>query len=341
MRQLLFVLSVICLFISCSTQNRTSLLDKSWDEIDIINGFNFTGTPYRIKDYSSLEDLKAIHCNWVSFSPFRYMPSATKSIIKKSFPGQWFGESLQGTKEYIDSAHAHGLKVMIKPHIWVMNGGFTGDISLSKKERELWQEQYKEYVLTFAKICEEHNAEALSIGNELKTPILQDHEFWFRLIREVRTVYSGQVTYSANWDFFDKVPFWSELDAIGVNAYFPLTDKENPTKKDVKKGWAPWAEKIKKLKATHQKPVVFTELGYRATDHCCQSPWEYNTGNKPNEGCQALAFEIFFEEYYGSLVKGAFIWKWFDKNDNPRNDKYSPQGRKSLEVIKKEFKKAL
>ena len=53
-----------------------------------------------------------------------------------------------------------------------------------------------------------------------------------------------------------------------------------------------------------------------------------------------IAYKVFFDEFYGKLVQGAFLWKWFDKNDNPRRDKYSPQGRKSLETIKQGFKAA-
>jgi hypothetical protein len=41
---------------------------------------------------------------------------------------------------------------------------------------------------------------------------------------EIRKIYTGKLTYAANWDDFDKVPFWKELDYIGIDAYFPLSD---------------------------------------------------------------------------------------------------------------------
>ena len=45
---------------------------------------------------------------------------------------------------------------------------------------------------------------------------------WDELIAAVRTVYSGELTYAANFDQYRAVGFWPGLDLIGINAYFPL-----------------------------------------------------------------------------------------------------------------------
>ncbi len=45
---------------------------------------------------------------------------------------------------------------------------------------------------------------------------------WRRLISEVRERYTGRLTYAANFDQYELVTFWDDLDVIGVNAYFPL-----------------------------------------------------------------------------------------------------------------------
>jgi len=46
---------------------------------------------------------------------------------------------------------------------------------------------------------------------------------WRALIAEVRTVYAGPLSYAANFDEVGQVGFWDALDAIGVNAYYPLS----------------------------------------------------------------------------------------------------------------------
>jgi len=46
---------------------------------------------------------------------------------------------------------------------------------------------------------------------------------WRALIAEVRGIYGGPLSYAANFDQVAEVGFWDALDAIGVNAYFPLS----------------------------------------------------------------------------------------------------------------------
>ena len=62
-------------------------------------------------------------------------------------------------------------------------------------------------------------------------------EEWRRIVSEVRRVYSGRLTYAANWDRLDRVPFWDAGDWIGVQAYFPLTDRPDPDRPALTAGW--------------------------------------------------------------------------------------------------------
>lgn len=301
----------------------------------LMNGFNFTGTPFQISDYSDFDTLKQVGAGWVSFSPFAYHLPVGQLV--DTFPRQWYGESTSGTIQNIDSAHAHELKVLIKPHIWVLNGTFTGDLDLDVSDRGVWEDRYTAFLLNYAHICEQHQVEMLSIGNELKTPINNHPEYWLGLIDTIRTIYQGKLTYSANWDNFQYVPFWDKLDVIGVNAYFPLSDSESPTLAELQKGWTPWMERINELKNRYQKPLVFTEFGYRATTYCTQQPWDYSQAFSSESDCQSIAYQAFMENYLGNEVSGVFIWKWFHHQDHPRNDKYSPQNRPAMEVVKRFF----
>jgi hypothetical protein len=57
------------------------------------------------------------------------------------------------------------------------------------------------------------------------------------LIKKVRAVYSGKLTYAENWDCIDKVLFWDQLDYIGVDAYFPISKKKKQKMKEIRAGW--------------------------------------------------------------------------------------------------------
>ena len=80
-----------------------------------------------------------------------------------------------------------------------------------------------------AKIADSLGVEMLCIGTEWKSAVRERPQFWSNVIDSVRKVYQGKLTYAANWDDYDDVPFWSKLDYIGVNAYWPLAKTKTPT----------------------------------------------------------------------------------------------------------------
>jgi hypothetical protein len=46
----------------------------------------------------------------------------------------------------------------------------------------------------------------LCFGTELEFGS-QKTQYWMQLIQKIKKVYTGKLTYAANWDDFDKVPF--------------------------------------------------------------------------------------------------------------------------------------
>mgnify|MGYP002023360185 CR=1 FL=1 len=98
---------------------------------------------------------------------------------------------------------------------------------------------------------------------------------WRQLIGEVRKVYDGKLTYAANWyEDFEKITFWDELAFIGVPAYFPLSDKQQPSVEELKLGWETHLDAIEKVHRQFKKPVLCTEVGYRRTTDDAVRPWE-------------------------------------------------------------------
>jgi len=106
---------------------------------------------------------------------------------------------------------------------------------------------------------------------------------WKKIITATRTVYNGQLTYAANFDNYMFVDFWSELDFMGINAYFPL----RTSKKDLEtganllhtleKGWQKVFRNIDSFRREHNcldKPIMFTELGYTNKQNATIAPWQ-------------------------------------------------------------------
>lgn len=130
-------------------------------------------------------------------------------VVKYNSEGQWWGETDKGVIASIHLAKEKNLSVMIKPHLWIQHGGYSGTFAPEDEESwKLWENSYLDYILHFAKIADSTHTEILCIGTELGNTISQRPLFWNLLIDSVKKIYKGEITYAANWDDFDKVPFW-------------------------------------------------------------------------------------------------------------------------------------
>ena len=105
---------------------------------------------------------------------------------------------------------------------------------------------------------------------------------WLAVIREARQEFSRRLTYAANFDQYEMVDFWGELDLISINAYFPLRKIWQPgvTPEGLypvfEKRWEAILRSVQDL-ATRSGwgdlPVLFTELGYVYRADSTIEPW--------------------------------------------------------------------
>ena len=84
---------------------------------------------------------------------------------------------------------------------------------------------YTKFILTYAKLAQETKVDILCIGTELERFVMSRPDYWCGLIERIRKIYNGKLTYAANWDEYKRTPFWDMLDYIGIDAYFPLSEK--------------------------------------------------------------------------------------------------------------------
>ena len=134
-----------------------------------------------------------------------------------------------------------------------------------------------QFILHYGAIAESEGVALLSVGSELSA-LEQERGHWKQLIQKVRAVYSGSLVYSANWDHFDRVSFWSELDYVGISAYFELAETRDASAEVLELAWTKirwmlldWLDGI-------GKPLIFTELGYPSLDGGAVYPWNYEQG---------------------------------------------------------------
>jgi hypothetical protein len=287
---------------------------------------------------STFEELKEHHINAVSLVPYAYVNLENASVNYNN-ERQWWGERTEGIIASNQMAHDYKMTVMLKPHLWANHGFYTGDLDFSSDaEWKKWEFNYEKYILDFAQLAQNENIELFCFGTELGNSVAKRPEYWSQLIKKIKIIYSGKLTYAANWDDFDKVPFWNELDYIGIDAYFPLSDAITPSVQELNEAWEKHIIKIEILQAKTNKKILFTEFGYRNSDQAAKTPWTENE-NTINDLAQVNAYESLFQTLtQQKWFAGGFAWKWYADDYYKReknNVDYTPQERPALETIKK------
>lgn len=294
---------------------------------------------------NAINNLVKANIEWVAVVPFMYQENEkTKLVNTPEFPERFSSRDSNFIKA-IHDLHKSGIRVQLKPHLW-MRDGWRSNISLdNQKEWDDWFESYRINMLRYAKMAKETNTELLCIGTELRTAIKQQPQKWRDLIDEIKTIYQGELTYAANWyDEYEHVSFWDKLDYIGIQAYFPLTKIENPELELIEKGWDKHLKTIKAFHEKHNKPILFTEVGYRSMANATIKPWEWDTffgkfTKKKSNRTQQLAFEALFKKTWNQpWIAGTYIWQWHNQTTIESTDTdqdFSPRFKPAENIIAK------
>tara|TARA_R110000796_G_scaffold35017_3_gene90186 strand:+ start:173943 stop:175316 length:1374 start_codon:yes stop_codon:yes gene_type:complete len=300
-------------------------------------------------DEIAINELVKNNIEWVAVVPFMFQKSQlTKAMNIPDSIGMWTprDSSFMNT---IAALHTKKIHVMLKPHLW-MHEGWRSNITLDTPEEwGIWFASYRKNMLHYAAMAEKSNVELLCVGTELKSSLKYAPEQWITLVKDIKTVYSGKLTYAANWDGeFNLVPFWDQMDYIGIQGYFPLTKISSPELDDIKKGWDRHIITLENLANTYQKPILFTEVGYRSDVTTTIRPWEWNefgsifTDKKSNK-TQQLAYEALFQKLWDKpWFAGTYIWQWdtrSEPNSTHESLDFTPRFKPALNTLAKWYGK--
>lgn len=228
-------------------------------------------------------------------------------------------------------AHNLGMKVMLKPQIW-LPGGFIGDLDFATdSERNAWFEQYRAFVTHHAGLATRIRADIFCVGTELSKLSTHDTE-WRSIIRDVRKLYKGALTYAAvQGPEFENLRFWDALDYIGLNNYYPLPDDLST---------AAIVAKVEAVQKKFHKPVIFPEAGFASLEAPHRAPWD-ETRRKLSMEDQAKCYEALFNAFWSKpWFKGIYWWKVGTNGFGGLDDgSHTPWGKPAMEVVKRWYKR--
>ena len=332
-------MKTILFFILCLLQ--FSCISQSQKKI---NGISLVSSREGVTQ-ENVNSVVALNANQAAVMPFGFISDINSPKVIFNTQRQWYGETKKGVKQYIDILNKNGISIMLKPQIWVRGGTYTGTLEMkTEADWEILENSYKDFIISYAKLGAEANVDIFCIGTELEKFVSNRPEYWKDLITEIKKVYSGKLTYAANWDEYKRVPFWETLDFIGVDAYFPLSENKSPSKEELKKGWQKWKTEMKTLSTQKNKPILFTEFGYRSVDYTAKEPWAADRNDdNVNLQAQVNATDIIIQEFWTeNWFAGGYVWKWFIDYENSggiEDNRFTPQNKPAENTIRELYKK--
>lgn len=304
-----------------------------------INGVSFVASREEVAQ-EHIQEVVNLNANQAAVMPFGFIRDLSSPELSFNSDRQWYGETKNGAKQYISMLHKNGISVMLKPQIWIWKGEFTGNLKMNTEaEWKTLETSYKKFIMTYAELAEEAKVEVYCIGTELEQFVRNRPDYWIELIRDIKKIYQGKLTYAANWDEYAKTPFWELLDYIGVDAYFPLSDEKSPSVETLRNAWLKWKPGLANLSNEKNKPILFTEYGYRSMDYTAKKPWLVDRNQEnvnlqaQTNATQAIIQEFWSEEWFA----GGYVWKWFinhKQSGGKDNNRFTPQNKPAQETIK-------
>ena len=311
-----------------STQYTQAATRNANSDFDFQKGFNFAHEGYRIY-------------NAIALVPYSYMrdPNIPSHIPIVEGPGMENDESTVFSHYH---AKELGMNTLLKPQIW-LGRSWPGDVSFDSEEKwETFFEYYGRWMIHYALLAEMHEMDMLCIGVEFVKATIAQPEQWKKLIQSIRAVYSGPLTYAANWgEEFEQLSFWEDLDYIGLNCYYPLGDKEKVSKKELNKAFKSVIKKAEGISKAANRPLLLTEIGFRSIEGPWMNPHAQAEGRAFNEDHQEWCYETVFKTISDKdWIHGIYWWKWPSYLDyrGRENTGFTPNRKKAETIVQAYFK---
>jgi len=270
-----------------------------------------------------LEALPRYGVNAVALVPYGFSPRGRPDV---RMPGAHSWESDDGLEQLSRVAHARGIKVLLKPSLW-LEGGFPGELEFSSaQDRARWFAEYRRFLEHYARLATAIHADVFCVGTELAKLTPYDQE-WRKLIARARELYPGPLVYAANFGTeFESIKFWDALDYIGLQEYYPLPDDLSTDAV---------VQKVEAVQSKFQRPVIFTEAGFSSYAAPNREPWNDSARGRLAPDAQARCYEAILRAFYHKpYFQGVYWWAVRTNGQGgPEDGSHSPWGKPAMQVL--------
>ncbi len=322
---------VLCGFLLAMIAVTQLLLLRATQTRRPVMGFNLVGWSVTSSEspqpwIDAVHELDACGIRAVAFAPYRFVDSTSGSLSEASAHALAPPPTLEVLRSSIQEAKRLDMEVTLNPFLEIDNPiniahEWRGRLDFRGPSLDRFFRGYRNYILGVAQLLEHCGGGRLYIGSELKALSLNPAagKHWKSLINDVRVCCPQLVlSYAANYDNFEAVPFWRYLDEVGVDAYFPLADKptavplQEPSRHDIIEAWHQHLHRLEKFSLDVQRPIVVSEWGVVPFNLTTTNPADSQPTMTSDVGEQLNAYVGTIEAITSPRpwLRGIFFWHW-------------------------------
>ncbi len=214
--------------------------------------------------------------------------------------------------------------------------------SIEPQNRAAWFRSYNKLLLPYAAAAQAGHAATFVLGTELVS--LEGAPQWQGLVRSLRSVYSGQLTYDQNHDEFGSYTANPPVPSHNVDAYpqFSLPDSASVAR--LTSSWEAW---LGAHPFSVRRELTLSEIGIDAVAGSYQEPWAWRrTRTAPiNTRVQAAWYQAACNAVSDQQIGGGIYWWEVNFDANPaepgpfKSDRMTFLDRPAQRVIRNCFAK--
>jgi hypothetical protein len=200
----------------------------------------------------------------------------------------------------------------------------SANLSANSEWWDDWFEAYEAFAVDQAQIAQQCNADMLVIGMSIDGAVVPGNaDRWRGLISNVRTIYSGPLSYGSftneNFSEADAFPYDS-LDYIAVYLWSNVSMADAPTIPDLVTSFERFNDtQFEPLSRRFDKPIIFL-TPFQSRDHGAQQVWFEPGMSSTDVGedllIQAMLYEAFFQAVQDEeWVAGVWTWGYWWRDD--------------------------
>lgn len=278
-------------------------------------------TPGVLKSTAVTKSIAHLHhdgVNWLSIQAAWFQKDNASTVIA---PDPKKTPTDNSVTYLVKLAHHDGMRVFLDPFVNSQEGS-GWQARFDPRSPSAWFRSFDHYLVHYAKLAQKDHVDMLAIGDEFDSldDVPSYEPDWAHAIEVARHYYRGPITYGADFTHYQKVTFWKQLDDVGVDAYFPLSQSAGPTTGQLTSSWNRLANGIQAWRRSAgltQKPFVITELGYPSEDGATVAPGSWYPNQPVNLTIQEKCYLATFQSIWQRPWLKGIMWFWWANPSNP------------------------